>query len=63
MQADDRDLERRLRMYTADLPADTAKAWHLLKTYSNIPEEEIEPHVRAMVGSPPEAIRPFDYSD
>ncbi|OAA57464.1 hypothetical protein SPI_07123 [Niveomyces insectorum RCEF 264] len=36
------------RRYQEELPADRDKAWKLLQTYSHIPADEIEPHLRAV---------------
>lgn len=36
--------------YQEDLPADKDRVWNLLQSYSNIPPEEIESHLRDIVG-------------
>lgn len=36
--------------YQEDLPADKDRVWNLLKSYSNIPSDEIEAHLRSIVG-------------
>ncbi len=52
MPPGDPDYDHRLR-YQHELPdkSKLAKAWKLLEGYSGIPEDEIEPHVRRVVGS------------
>lgn len=36
--------------YQEDLPADKDRVWNLLQSYSNIPPNEIEAHLRSIVG-------------
>jgi hypothetical protein len=47
--ADSIEHKERLRAYTEELPPDNAKAWKLLESYSKIPHNEVEAHLRAMV--------------
>ena len=42
------DADRRFR-YQAELPEDFSKARKLLESYSGIPPEEVEDHLRATV--------------
>ncbi|KAH8809369.1 methyltransferase domain-containing protein [Xylogone sp. PMI_703] len=41
-------LEQRNHDYQEELPADRAKTWSLLESYSKIPPDEIESHLRAV---------------
>jgi len=44
--------KQRLEDYPQELPADRERVWNLLQTYSKIPPDEIEKHVRDIVSSP-----------
>lgn len=45
--ADSLTEKERLRRYREELPPDNAKAWRLLESYSKIPHDEVEAHLRA----------------
>lgn len=43
--------------YQEDLPVDKDRVWNLLQSYSNIPSNEIEAHLRNIVSYSPVFLR------